>query len=240
MNEDGTMSRLPELLEIAKEFDLKIISIADLIAYRLERESLVIKGERVKMPTADGDFELIPFLQKSNGLEHLAIVKGEWEPEEEVLVRVHSSCLTGDVLGSCRCDCGAQLHHAMQAIEKAGKGAVVYLMQEGRGIGLFNKIKAYKLQEEGLNTVDANTALGFKPDERDYGVGANILRELGIKNIRLLTNNPQKRIGLEGYGLKIVENVPIVIEPNTHNVKYLESKEKDMGHKLGMFTNVIK
>ncbi len=240
MNEDGTMSRMPELLEIAAKYDMKIISIADLIAYRLERESLVIKGDRVKMPTAYGDFELIPFLQKSNGLEHLAIVKGEWASDEEVLVRVHSSCLTGDVLGSCRCDCGAQLHHAMEMVDKAGKGAVVYLMQEGRGIGLFNKIKAYKLQEEGMNTVDANTALGFKPDERDYGVGANILRELGIKNIRLLTNNPQKRIGLEGYGLKIVENVPIVVAPNAHNIKYLESKEKDMGHKLGIFTAAIK
>ncbi len=240
MNEDGTMARLPQLVEVAKKHNMKIISIADLIRYRLERESLVVKGEKVKLPTAYGDFHLIPFLQKSNGLEHVAIVKGEWEPDEEVLVRVHSSCLTGDILGSCRCDCGDQLHNAMQMVEKEGKGAVIYLMQEGRGIGLFNKIKAYKLQEEGMNTVDANTALGFKPDERDYGVGANILHELGISKVRLMSNNPSKKIGLEGYGIEIVENVPIVITPNEYNIKYLESKEKDMGHKLGLFTNVIK
>ncbi len=240
MNEDGTMARMPELIEVAKKFDLKIISIADLIAYRLERESLVERGVRVKLPTAYGDFELIPFLQKSNGMEHIALVKGEWKEGDNVLVRVHSSCVTGDILGSCRCDCGAQLQNSMKMIEKAGQGAIVYLMQEGRGIGLFNKMKAYKLQEEGMNTVDANIALGFKADERDYGVGANILSELGITNIRLLTNNPLKRIGLEGYGLKIVENVPIVITPNEYNIKYLESKERDMGHKLGLFTNVIK
>lgn len=236
MNEDGTMARMPQLIEIAQKFDLKIISIADLIAYRLKRESLVIGGEKVKLPTEWGDFEMIPFIQKSNGLEHAALVKGSWGPDEQVLVRVHSSCLTGDVFGSCRCDCGAQLHESMRMIEKEGKGVIIYLMQEGRGIGLFNKIKAYKLQEEGLNTVEANIKLGFKADERDYGVGANILSEIGVKNIRLLTNNPQKRIGLEGYGLEIVENVPIVIKPNEHNIKYLSSKEKDMGHRLGIFT----
>ncbi len=239
MNEDGTMARMPELIEVAKKHNMKIISIADLIAYRLERESLVERGERVKLPTAYGDFDLVPFLQKSNGAEHVALIKGEWSEDEDVLVRVHSSCLTGDILGSCRCDCGAQLQNSMRMIDEAGKGAIVYLMQEGRGIGLLNKIKAYKLQEQGVNTVDANIQLGFKADERDYGVGANILHELGVKRIKLLTNNPQKRIGLEGYGLTIVENVPIVITPNEHNIKYLESKEKDMGHKLGLFTNVI-
>lgn len=238
MNPDGTMARMPDLIEIAEKFDMKIVSIADLIAYRLQSESLVVKGERVKLPTEWGDFELVPFIQKSNGLEHLAIIKGSWDPEEEVLVRVHSSCLTGDVFGSCRCDCGAQLHRSMQMIDKEGRGAIVYLIQEGRGIGLFNKMKAYKLQEEGLNTVEANIKLGFKADERDYGVGANILREIGIRNIRLLTNNPQKRIGLEGYGLKIVENVPIVIEPNAYNLSYLSSKERDMGHKLGIFSQL--
>ncbi len=240
MNEDGTMARMPQLIEIAEKHNLRIISIADLIAYRLKSESLVQKGERVKLPTAWGDFEMIPFIQKSNGLEHAALVKGEWSDDEPVLVRVHSSCLTGDVFGSCRCDCGDQRPHSMRMSEDAGKGVILYLMQEGRGIGLFNKIKAYKLKEEGMNTVDANTALGFKPDERDYGVGANILHEVGVRNIKLLTNNPQKRIGLEGYGLKIVENIPIVIKPNMHNLKYLESKERDMGHKLGLFTNVIK
>ncbi len=240
MNSDGTMARLPQLLEIAKQHNLKIVSIADLIAFRLQKESLVERGEKVMLPTAYGDFHLIPFLQKSNGFEHVALVKGEWNQDDEVLVRVHSSCLTGDVLGSCRCDCGAQLQSAMKMIDQVGRGVVVYLMQEGRGIGLLNKIKAYKLQEEGMNTVDANTALGFKPDERDYGVGANILQELGVKKIKLLTNNPQKRIGLEGYGLTIVENIPIVIKPNAHNIKYLQTKETDMGHKLGLFTNVIK
>ncbi len=239
MNEDGTMARMPELIEVAKKYSMKIISIADLIAYRLERESLVERGERVKLPTAYGDFDLVPFRQKSNGAEHVALIKGEWAEDEEVLVRMHSSCLTGDILGSCRCDCGAQLQTSMRMVDEAGKGAIVYLMQEGRGIGLLNKIKAYKLQEEGLNTVDANIQLGFKADERDYGVGANILREIGVKRIKLLTNNPQKRIGLEGYGLSIVENIPIVIKPNAHNIKYLETKERDMGHKLGLFTNVI-
>lgn len=240
MNEDGTMARMPELIKISKKHNLRIVSIADLVAFRLERESLVIKGERVLLPTAFGDFEMIPFIQKSSGLEHAVLIKGEWDEDEAVLVRMHSSCLTGDVFGSCRCDCGDQLHNSMRIIDEAGKGAIIYLMQEGRGIGLFNKIKAYKLQEQGMNTVDANIALGFKADERDYGVGANILREIGIRNIKLLTNNPQKRLGLEGYGLKIVDNVPIVIKPNLHNIKYLQSKEKDMGHKLGLFTNVIK
>lgn len=240
MNEDGTMARMPQLVEIAKKYDMKIISIADLIAYRLERESLVERGETVLLPTQFGDFEMIPFLQKSNGMEHAVLIKGEWKPDEPILVRMHSSCLTGDVFGSCRCDCGDQLHSAMRMIDEAGRGAIVYLQQEGRGIGLFNKIKAYKLQEEGMNTVDANVALGFKADERDYGVGASILREIGARSIRLLTNNPQKRVGLEGYGLKIIENIPIVIKPNNHNLKYLQSKERDMGHKLGLFTNVTK
>lgn len=239
MNEDGTMARMPQLQEIAKQHNIKIISIADLIAYRLERESLVVRGERVKLPTAYGDFDLIPFIQKSNGLEHLVLIKGEWEADEPILVRVHSSCLTGDVFGSCRCDCGDQLHSAMEMIEKEGKGVILYLSQEGRGIGLFNKIKAYKLQEEGLDTVQANVQLGFKADERDYGVGANILREIGARNLNLLTNNPLKRVGLEGYGIRINKNVPIVITPNPHNIKYLETKEKNMGHKLGIFINVI-
>lgn len=238
MNEDGTMARMPQLLEMAKKYDLKIISIADLVAYRLKNESLVIGGERVKLPTEWGDFEMIPFMQKSNGMEHMALIKGTWEPDEAVLVRVHSSCATGDIFGSCRCDCGVQLHKAMEMVDKAGKGVVVYLSQEGRGIGLMNKIRAYKLQEEGLDTVEANIKLGFLADERDYGVGANILHDLGVRNIRLLTNNPQKRVGLEGYGLKIVENVPIVIAPNPHNLRYLETKEKGMGHKLGLFSEV--
>lgn len=237
MNEDGTMARMPQLIEIAKKHGMIIISIADLIAYRLKSESIVTRGERVKLPTAWGDFELIPFIQKSNGLEHLVLIKGSWEPDEPVLVRVHSSCMTGDVFGSCRCDCGAQLHTSMEMVDKEGRGAIVYLNQEGRGIGLFNKIKAYKLQEEGLDTIQANIQLGFKADERDYGVGASILREIGVRNIRLMTNNPQKKVGLEGYGLHIVENVPIIIAPNVHNLHYLESKERDMGHRLGIFTN---
>ena len=235
MNEDGTMARLPELVEIARKFNLKIGSIADLIAYRLRSESIITKGETVEMPTKWGDFKLIPFVQKSNGLEHLALIKGEWTEDEPVYVRVHSSCITGDILGSCRCDCGAQLHEAMRMIEKEGKGAIVYLNQEGRGIGLFNKVAAYKLQEQGYDTAEANIKLGFGVDERDYGVGAGILREIGIKNIRLMTNNPQKRAGLEGYGLRIVENIPIVIKPNKYNERYLETKEVVMGHKLGIF-----
>ncbi|MEG1414123.1 MAG: bifunctional 3,4-dihydroxy-2-butanone-4-phosphate synthase/GTP cyclohydrolase II [Mucinivorans sp.] len=240
MNEDGTMARMPQLIEIAAEHGIKIISIADLIAYRLERESLVIRGERVKLPTIYGDFDLIPFFQKSNGMEHVALIKGEWKEDEPILVRMHSSCMTGDIFGSCRCDCGEQLHQSMQMIENEGKGVIVYLAQEGRGIGLFNKIKAYKLQDEGMNTVEANIELGFKADERDYGVGANILREIGAKNLNLLTNNPLKRVGLEGYGIRINKNVPIVIQPNAHNLKYLQTKERDMGHKLGIFTSVIK
>lgn len=235
MNEDGTMARMPDLIKIARQHNMKIISIADLIKYRLASESIVERGEQVKMPTKYGDFELIPFIQKSNSLEHFVLRKGEWEPGEPVLVRVHSSCITGDVLGSCRCDCGEQLHASMQMIEREGKGVVVYLNQEGRGIGFFNKMKAYKLQEGGMNTVQANLELGFKADERDYGVGASILHEIGVNNMRLLTNNPQKRIGLEGYGLHIVENVPIVIAPNAYNLKYMESKERDMGHRLGIF-----
>jgi 3,4-dihydroxy 2-butanone 4-phosphate synthase/GTP cyclohydrolase II len=232
MNEDGTMARLPQLFKIAKKFNLKIISIADLIKFRLKEDSLIERGVRVKLPTEYGDFELIPYLQKSNGLEHVAIIKGEWTPDEAVCVRVHSSCLTGDIFGSKRCDCGQQLHLAMQKIEKAGKGVLLYMNQEGRGIGLFNKIKAYKLQEEGMDTVEANIELGFQDDERDYGVGASILRDLGLGKIKLLTNNPVKRKGLEAYGLIITENIPLQIEPNKHNEFYLETKRIKMGHTL--------
>lgn len=235
MNEDGTMARLPQLVEIGKKFGLKIVSIADLIAYRLKNESIVERGETVDMPTDWGHFKLIPFVQKSNGLEHMALVKGEWNEDEPVLVRVHSSCMTGDIFGSCRCDCGKQLHEAMSMVEKEGKGAIIYLNQEGRGIGFTNKMKAYKLQEQGYNTAEANVMLGFEVDERDYGVGASILREIGIKNMKLMTNNPLKRVAMEGYGLRIVENVPIVIKPNPYNEKYLETKEMLMGHKLGLF-----
>ena len=235
MNEDGTMARLPDLVKIARQFDLKIVSIADLIAYRLQTESIVEKGEAVELPTQWGTFKAVPFRQTSNGLEHVALIKGTWTPDEAVLVRMHSSCVTGDIFGSYRCDCGPQLHKAMQMIDEAGKGAVVYLNQEGRGIGLFNKLRAYKLQEEGYDTAEANLKLGFAVDERDYGVGASILREIGIRNMRLMTNNPKKRAGLEGYGLHIVENVPIVIAPNQFNEKYLEAKERVMGHDLGLF-----
>ena len=234
MNEDGTMARLPQLLEVAKKFGLKIVSIADIIAYRLREESLIERGATADMPTEWGHFKITAFRQKSNGLEHIALTKGEWTEDEPVLVRVHSSCATGDILGSCRCDCGAQLHEAMRMIEKEGKGAIVYLNQEGRGIGLFHKIEAYKLQEEGLDTVDANVRLGFRADERDYGVGAGIIRDLGIKHMRLMTNNPLKRAGLEGYGLRIDEIVPIVITPNKYNLRYLETKEKRMDHRLGL------
>lgn len=234
MNDDGSMARMPDLIEVAKKFDMKLISIADLIKYRLQNESIVEHGDTVDLPTRFGDFKLTVFRQLSNGLEHMVITKGWWGKEEPVLIRVHSSCATGDILGSCRCDCGAQLETALRMIEKEGKGAVVYLMQEGRGIGLFNKIKAYKLQDEGLDTVDANVELGFKPDERDYGVGASIIRELGIKKMRLMTNNPTKKIGLEGYGLEISEIVPIVIEPNIHDLRYLSTKEERMGHTLGI------
>lgn len=232
MNEDGTMSRLPQLAEFAKEHDMKLISIKDMISYRLKQESLVEKGEEVSLPTEWGTFRMIPFRQKSNGLEHFALIKGEWKEDEPVLVRVHSSCATGDILGSKRCDCGEQLHRAMMAIEKEGKGAIVYMQQEGRGIGLMNKIKAYKLQEQGDDTVDANVHLGFKPDERDYGCGAQILRELGIHKMRLLTNNPVKRIGLEAYGLEITENISIEVTPNEYNRRYLETKKVRMGHTL--------
>ena len=232
MNEDGTMARMPQLIEIAKKHNLKIISIKDLIEYRLKQESLVDKGEEVDMPTAHGHFRLIPFRQKSNGLEHIALIKGEWSEDEPILVRVHSSCMTGDIFGSQRCDCGSQLHEAMELIDKAGKGVIVYLNQEGRGIGLMNKMRAYKLQEEGMDTVDANLCLGFKADERDYGVGAEILRQIGVHKMRLITNNPVKRIGLESYGLTITENVGIEIEPNTYNSRYLHTKAERMGHTL--------
>lgn len=232
MNEDGTMARMPELQVLAKEWDMKIITIKDLIAYRLQKETSIEVGEMVHMPTRYGDFMLIPFRQQSNGLEHMALVKGEWNEDESVLVRVHSSCATGDILGSQRCDCGEQLHKAMQMIEKEGKGVLIYMQQEGRGIGLMNKIAAYKLQEEGLDTVEANIHLGFEPDERDYGCGAQMLRYLGIHKMRLMTNNPTKRVGLEGYGLEIVENVPIEIEPNKYDYKYLKTKRDRMGHTL--------
>lgn len=232
MNEDGTMARMPQLVEIAKEHDMKIISIKDLIEYRLKQESLVEKGEEVDMPTEHGHFRLIPFRQKSNGLEHVALIKGEWNEDEPILVRVHSSCMTGDIFGSQRCDCGAQLHEAMKLIDQTGKGVIVYLNQEGRGIGLMNKMRAYKLQEEGMDTVDANLCLGFKADERDYGVGAEILRQVGVHKMRLITNNPVKRIGLESYGLTITENVGIEIEPNSYNSRYLHTKAERMGHTL--------
>lgn len=232
MNEDGTMARLPELRKIADEFGFKLISIADLIAYRLKQESLVEKGVEVDMPTEHGHFRLIPFRQKSNGLEHIALIKGNFTPDEPVLVRVHSSCATGDIFGSMRCDCGEQLHKAMELIDKEGKGAIIYLNQEGRGIGLMEKMKAYKLQEEGMDTVDANICLGHQADERDYGVGAQILREIGITKMRLLTNNPVKRVGLEAYGLEIVENVPIEVTPNEFNERYLHTKKERMGHTL--------
>ena len=232
INEDGTMARLPELLEVSKKFDIKIISIKDLIAYRLKMESIVEKGDEVDMPTEFGHFRLIPFRQKSNGLEHIALIKGEWAENEPILVRMHSSCMTGDIFASNRCDCGEQLHKAMEMIEKEGKGVVVYLNQEGRGIGLMEKMKAYKLQEDGMDTVDANICLGHLADERDYGVGAQILRELGVHKMRLLTNNPVKRVGLEAYGLEIVENVPVETVPNPYNERYLRTKKERMGHTL--------
>ena len=232
LNEDGTMARMPQLKEVAREHGLKIISIRDLIAYRLQQESLVEKGVEADMPTADGHFHIIPFRQKSNGLEHVVLYKGEWTEDEPVLVRMHSSCMTGDIFGSQRCDCGEQLHESMRMIEKEGKGIIVYLSQEGRGIGLMNKIAAYKLQEEGDDTVDANIHLGFRPDEREYGVGAQILREMGVGKIRLITNNPVKRVGLESYGLSVVENIPIEVTPNEHNERYLKTKKDRMGHTL--------
>ena len=232
LNPDGTMARMPELIAKAREHGMKLIQIKDLIAYRLQQESLVEKGVEADMPTAYGHFRIIPFRQKSNGLEHVALIKGTWEKDEPVLVRMHSSCATGDIFASQRCDCGEQLHKSMQLIEKEGKGAIVYLIQEGRGIGLMNKIAAYKLQEEGLDTVDANIHLGFDPDLRDYGVGAQILREIGVSKIRLLTNNPVKRVGLEGYGLEIVENVPLETIPTPYNERYLHTKKERMGHTL--------
>lgn len=232
MNEDGTMARMPQLIEKAKAWGLKIITIKDLIAYRLKKESTIEVGEEVDLPTIYGHFRLVPFRQKSNGLEHMAIIKGEWKPDDAVLVRVHSSCATGDILGSKRCDCGEQLHKSLEMIEQEGRGVVIYMQQEGRGIGLMNKIAAYKLQEEGLDTVEANVHLGFKPDERDYGCGAQMLRHLGVSKMRLLTNNPTKRVGLEAYGLEIVENVPIEITPNPYDKRYLETKRDRMGHEL--------
>jgi len=232
MKEDGEMARLPELLILAKEFDLKIISIQDLIAYRLSTETLVNREITVKLPTEWGDFDMIAYTQVNTGENHLALVKGSWEPGEPVLVRVHSSCVTGDIFGSCRCDCGPQLHKAMEMINKEGKGVIVYMNQEGRGIGLVNKLKAYHLQENGFDTVDANIKLGFKMDQRDYGVGAQILRSLGISKMRLMTNNPQKRAGLIGYGLEVVENIPIEIAPNPHNEAYLRTKRDRMDHAI--------
>jgi len=232
MNEDGSMARMPQLIEMAKRFDLKISTIKDLIAYCLKMESLVEMGPEVQMPTKYGMFRLIPFQQISNGLEHVALVKGEWDQDEAILVRVHSSCMTGDVLGSMRCECGDQLHKAMEIIEKEGRGVLVYMIQEGRGIGLMNKIKAYKLQEEGYDTVDANIHLGFNADERDYGVGAQILQKLGVRKMRLMTNNPVKRIGLEAYGLTITENIPIEVPVNPYNEVYMRTKKERMGHTL--------
>ncbi|MDG1747754.1 MAG: bifunctional 3,4-dihydroxy-2-butanone-4-phosphate synthase/GTP cyclohydrolase II [Bacteroidia bacterium] len=232
MNDDGSMARLPDLIHVREKFGLKLISIEQLIKYRLENESLIQRVISVDMPTEDGDFDLVAFKQKDNGLEHVALVKGEWDEDDEVLVRVHSSCLTGDVFGSCRCDCGEQLEKAMQLIEKEGKGVIVYMNQEGRGIGLLNKLKAYKLQEQGLDTVEANSKLGFGMDDRDYGIGAQILRDLGVRKMKLMSNNPRKRTGLIGYGLEIVDNVPLHIQPNPHNAKYLNTKREKMGHTL--------
>ncbi len=232
LNEDGTMARLPQLMEISKKHHLKIISIKDLIEYRLKHETLIKREVKVKLPTSYGDFDLIAYKQITNEMDHLALVKGTWKENEPILVRVHSSCMTGDIFGSCRCDCGAQLQKAMQMIEEAGKGVIVYMNQEGRGIGLLNKLKAYKLQEEGMDTVEANIELGFKADQRDYGVGAQILRDLGVTKIRLMSNNPKKRTGLIGYGLEIVENVSIEIDSNKHNKSYLETKRDKMGHLL--------
>ena len=232
LNEDGSMSRLPELIKIAEKFKLKLISIADLIAYRMKHESLITRQVQVDMPTQAGDFKLVAYSVNETGQEHLALIKGEWKPDEPVLVRVHSSCITGDIFGSCRCDCGPQLDHAMRMIEKEGKGVIVYMNQEGRGIGLLNKLKAYKLQEEGYDTVEANIKLGFESDMRDYGIGAQILNDLGVKKMRLMSNNPTKRSGLIGYGLEIVETVAIEVGRNTHNEKYLRTKVDKMGHSL--------
>ncbi|AFK02312.1 GTP cyclohydrolase-2 [Emticicia oligotrophica DSM 17448] len=232
LNEDGTMARLPQLFEIAKKFNLKLVSIKDLIEYRLEKESLIKREIGVNMPTEWGSFDMVAFRQLDNDQLHLALIKGTWDENEEVMVRVHSSCVTGDIFGSCRCDCGPQLHAAMEMVEKEGKGVILYMNQEGRGIGLLNKLKAYKLQEMGRDTVEANLELGFKMDERDYGVGAQILRDLGLSKIKLISNNPRKRAGLIGYGLEIINTIPIEIKPNPHNQHYLETKRDKMGHKI--------
>ena len=240
MNDDGSMARISDLLKIREKFDIKIIAIRDLIKYTLERDSIIEKGVQVKLPTERGEFQFIPFRQTSNGIEHAALVKGTWTKDEPVLVRLHSSCFTGDIFGSMRCDCGQQLHKAMEMVEAAGKGVVIYLSQEGRGIGLVNKIKAYRLQDEGMDTVQANIKLGFAEDERDYGVGASIMRELGLGNVRLISNNPVKRAGLEGYGIKIVETIPLVIESNPHNIFYLETKANKMGHNLSCYKHIVK
>jgi 3,4-dihydroxy 2-butanone 4-phosphate synthase/GTP cyclohydrolase II len=232
MNEDGTMARLPDLRKVADKHNLLLVSIKDLISYRMSQESLIERTVDVKMPTEHGDFQLVHYLQKNTGDNHLALVKGTWDKDEEVLVRVHSSCVTGDIFGSCRCDCGGQLHNAMKMVENEGKGVVLYMNQEGRGIGLLNKLKSYKLQEEGYDTVEANLKLGFKMDERDYGVGAQILHDLGVSKINLITNNPKKRVGLMGYGLEIVDNVSIEISPNSHNEEYLKTKRDKMGHSI--------
>jgi 3,4-dihydroxy 2-butanone 4-phosphate synthase/GTP cyclohydrolase II len=232
MNDDGSMARLPELIEVARKFDFKLISIKDLIEYRIKRDSLIEEIVRVDMPTRFGDFKLVAFNEKNSSNEHLALIKGEWEKDEPVLVRVHSSCFTGDILGSLRCDCGDQLHKAMEMVEEEGRGVILYMNQEGRGIGLLNKLKAYRLQEQGMDTVEANLHLGFQMDQRDYGVGAQILRHLNVTKLRLMSNNPRKRVGLIGYGLEIVENIPIICDPNPHNEKYLATKKSKLGHEL--------
>ncbi|NCB07962.1 MAG: GTP cyclohydrolase II, partial [Bacteroidia bacterium] len=235
MNEDGTMARLPQLVELAKKFNVKLITIKDLISYLIQTDSLIERGEEVQLPTQFGEFRIVPFRQKSNGVEHVALIKGSWLPDEPVLTRVHSSCMTGDIFGSLRCECGDQLHKAMEMIEKEGKGVVVYMLQEGRGIGLLNKIAAYKLQDKGLDTVEANLHLGFNADERDYGVGAQILRNLGVTKMKLITNNPVKRVGLEGFGLEVAEVIPLEIKPNKYNQRYLKTKRDRMGHHLQNF-----
>ena len=234
INDDGTMARLPQLRQVADKYGFKIVAIKDLIAYRVAHETLIRKEEEVNLPTQWGSFRLMAYTQLDNGTTHMVLKKGEWEPDEPVLVRVHSSCATGDIFGSCKCDCGEQLHRAMEMVEQEGKGLIVYMSQEGRGIGLVNKLKAYHLQEQGLDTVDANLRLGFKADERDYGIGAQILRDLGVRKMRLITNNPVKRTGLQGYGLEIVETVPIVVKPNRFNERYLITKQERMGHMLGL------
>lgn len=232
LNEDGSMARLPQLIEIAKRFDLKIVSIEDLIKYRIQKESLIEREVQIKLPTEYGDFEMVAYTDKNSGEEHLAIFKGTWDEKEPILTRVHSSCITGDIFGSCRCDCGPQLQEAMRMIEREGKGLIVYMNQEGRGIGMMNKLKAYKLQEEGYDTIEANIKLGFKEDQRDYGIGAQIIRDMGVTKMRLMSNNPKKRTGLIGYGLEIVENVPLEIQSNKHNELYLKTKRDKMGHSL--------